>query len=175
MDFIIQGSLARITRKEDVRKMRIKETCEKNCMRLFYKRGYSEINVTVGSGILIKTDRDFSKKSKDSVNLDPNSEKDNEDQEQARKHNALLLTNYHVLHQLIQYTGGYDLRESAKEMLLVEPITGGLFEKDVEVKELIHYDFKCDLALLRVNFADISGIMSGRNKVVKNCSELSEA
>ena len=144
-------------------------------MRLLYKLPNSEITKTVGSGMLIKTDRDFSKKSKEAFNLDPNSEKDKEDQEQARKDNALLLTNYHVLHQLNKDTEGDDLRKSAEETLLVEPMTGGLFEKDgkafrkdVEEKELIYYDFKCDLALLRVNFADVSGILSGRNEVLMN-------
>ena len=140
-------------------------------MRLLYKRGISEI--TVGSGMLIRTKRDFSKKSKES--LVPETEKDKEDKEQARKDNAFLLTNYHVLHQLNEDTGGSDLRKSAEENLLVEPMTDGLFEKDgkafrkdVDKKELIYHDFKCDLALLRVNFADISGILSGRNEVVKS-------
>ena len=142
-------------------------------MRLLYKRDNSEI--TVGSGMLIRTDRDFSKKSKESVNLDPTSEEDKDDQEQARKDNALLLTNYHVLNQLNEDTEGDDLRNKVEKILLVEPMTDGLFEKnghafrkDVEQKELIYYDYKCDLALLRVNFADISGILSGRTEVVKS-------
>lgn len=139
-------------------------------MRLLYKRGNSEI--TVGSGMLIRTERDFSKKSKESVV--PETAKDKEDQEQARKDNALLLTNYHVLHQLNEDTRGDDLRKSAEEKLLVEPMTDGLFEKDGHAfkkngdMEVIYLDPECDLALLRVDFGDISGIMSGRNEVVNN-------
>ena len=143
-------------------------------MRLLYKHEITDSEITVGSGMLIRTDRDFTKKSKESVNLDPSSKKDKDDQEQARKDNALLLTNYHVLNQLNEDTEGDDLRNKVEKILLVEPMTDGLFEqdgyafrKDVEQKELIYYDYKCDLALLRVNFADISGILSCRTGVVK--------
>jgi len=141
-------------------------------MLISYNNGYSE--KAVGSGMLIRTKRDFSKKSGKSFGELPETEEDKAEKEQQKKDVAFLLTNYHVIHQLNKgIDNGKDLRTNVENHMLVEPMTSGLFEedgksfrKDGDKKELIYYDWKCDLALLRVNFYDIGGILSNRNEVV---------
>ena len=115
----------------------------------------------IGSGLLIRPKQLFLKKSALDITDSPGlqSEQDKLDQEFRKKDLAFLLTNYHVIDELKKTTANVLNKEKTfddcvENHLVVQPMTQGLlsrksFTMSGANPELIYYDWKCDLALIR--------------------------
>ena len=149
---------------KEVKQERFAKICERNCMKISWRNSpdsQQQNEQVIGSGLLIRPKQLFLKKSALDITDSPDlqSEQDKLDQEFRKKDLAFLLTNYHVIDELKKTTASALSKEKTfddcvENHLVVEPMIESLlsrksFKMSGANPELIYYDWKCDLALIR--------------------------